>query len=94
MACIDPTQLSKLRNLLEELSDTQAANAIYFAWGNTHQQIADMRNVTPVSVRKSLEEARKKMGLNNLESLRSVINTRINANIWLACCQFSRQQNK
>lgn len=94
MACIDPTQLSKLRNLLDELSDTQATNAIYFSWGNTHQQIADMRNVTPVSVRKSLEEARKKMGLNSLDSLRSVVTTRVQVHIWLACCQLSCHQNQ
>ncbi|WP_208951027.1 sigma-70 family RNA polymerase sigma factor [Rahnella sp. ChDrAdgB13] len=94
MAMLNPTDISKLRNVLDELSDAQATNAIYFSWGNTQQQIAEMRKVTPVSVRRSLEEARKKLCLSNLDTLRSVVTTRIQMDIWLACYPSSSKKSK
>ncbi|MCR8998675.1 hypothetical protein [Rahnella perminowiae] len=94
MAMPNPTEISKLRNLLDELSDVQAINAIYFSWGNNQQQIADMRKVTPVSVRKSLEEARNKLSLNSLDTLRAVVITRIQMDIWLACYSSSSSSKK
>lgn len=94
MATPDPTEVTKLRNLLDELSDNQAANAIYFSWGITQQQIADIRNVTLSSVKNSLEQARKKLGLNNLDTLRTLVTFRVQMCIWLACDQHSGKRSK
>lgn len=74
---LNRTELKALCKLLDPLTEVQAENAIMYSLGATQAQIAEMRHVTTVSVKKSLDQTLAKLDIYNLSTLRQVVLVRI-----------------
>ncbi len=77
----NPTQLEALCKLFPELSPAQAENVILLSLGASQEEIADIRDVTAASVKRSLHDARSKLNMTNLGSLRPAVLLRVMSTI-------------
>lgn len=79
---LNPTELEKLCNLFPELSPAQAESIILMSLGSTPEEIADIRQVSAQSVKRSLYDARIKLRMRSLGSLRPAVLLRVMINIF------------
>ncbi|MFN1150151.1 helix-turn-helix transcriptional regulator [Serratia liquefaciens] len=77
MAAVESAQFARYFELFPELTPTQAMTCILFSMGLAIPTIADLRGVSHETVRKVLQDARKKMELSNLCAVRSVVQVRL-----------------
>ena len=72
MADMDPIHLKNAINLFPQLSETQTLNCYLFAAGANYQEISELRNKSPVSIKKTLEKAQANLQLHSVQSIRQV----------------------
>ncbi|MGO4746467.1 helix-turn-helix transcriptional regulator [Serratia quinivorans] len=77
MAAVESAQFARYFELFPELTPTQAMTCILFSMGLAIPTIADLRDVSPETVRKVLQEARQKLDLSNLAAVTSAVQVRL-----------------
>lgn len=77
MAVFDPNQFEPFHKFFPELTVTQTENTLLFSVGISQSDIATLRQVSPVTIRKSLMEAQERLSLFSLSALRSVVQVRL-----------------
>lgn len=84
MAAVDPIVYSKLCKLFPELTLLQVTDTCLYSSGATYKETGELRGVSAETIKKSLEAARKRLVINNLQSLRLVFLTRVILNCKLS----------
>ncbi|QNL02889.1 hypothetical protein D0895_24335 (plasmid) [Serratia ureilytica] len=77
MAAVETAQFARYFELFPELTPTQAMTCILYSMGLAITTIADLRDVSPETVRKVLQEARQKLELSNLVAVTSAVQVRL-----------------
>jgi len=77
MAAVESAQFARYFELFPELTPTQAMTCILFSMGLAIPIIADLRDVSPETVRKVLQDARQKLDLSNLSAVTSAVQVRL-----------------
>lgn len=90
---MNPTELEALCKLFPELSPAQAANVILLSMGASQEEIAEIRHVSAASVKRSLHDARTKLNMTNLGSLRPAILLRVMSSMF-TCISANKCQQK
>lgn len=78
---LNPTQFGVLCNLFPDLTPAQAESVVLYSMGASQAEIIEIRHVSSASVKRSLHEARIKLDLPNLNSLRTAVLIRMMSNI-------------
>ncbi|NWC64010.1 conjugal transfer protein [Cedecea sp. P7760] len=77
MAAVDPIVYSKLCKLFPELTQLQITDTCLYSAGATYKESGELRGVSPETIKKSLEAARRRLDINNLQSLRLIFLSRV-----------------
>lgn len=77
MAAVETAQFARYFKLFPELTPTQVMTCILYSMGLAIPAIADLRDVSPETVRKVLQEARQKLDLSNLSAVTSAVQVRL-----------------
>ncbi|PKR36893.1 helix-turn-helix transcriptional regulator [Serratia ureilytica] len=77
MAAVETAQFARYFELFPELTPTQAMTCILYSMGLAITTIADLRDVSPETVRKVLQESRQKLELSNLVAVTSAVQVRL-----------------
>lgn len=79
MAAVDPIVYAQLCKLFPELTLLQVTDTCLYSAGATYKETGELRGVSAETVKKSLEATRKRLDINNLQSLRLIFLSRV---IW------------
>ncbi|PVZ84147.1 transcriptional regulator [Serratia sp. S1B] len=77
MASVESKEFAQYNKIFPELTPTQSITSIMFSMGLPITTISELRGVSDDTVRKSLQEARQKLDLSNISSLRGVVQVRL-----------------
>jgi len=78
MAAIDPIQFSPLRKFFPELTEIQSVHVCMLVFGGISvEDIAELRDVTPDTVKESLSSTQKRLGVGSMKLLRALVMSRI-----------------
>lgn len=77
MAAVDPIVYAQLCKLFPKLTQLQVTDTCLYSAGATYKEIGELRGVSPETIKKSLEAARKRLEINNLQSLRLIFLSRV-----------------
>ncbi|CDK23911.1 hypothetical protein LA637_p2039 (plasmid) [Erwinia amylovora LA637] len=77
MAAVDPIVYAQLCKLFPELTLLQVTDTCLYSAGATYKETGELRGVSAETIKKSLEAARKRLDINNLQSLRLIFLTRV-----------------
>ena len=78
MAAIDPSQFSSLSKFFPELTELQAIHVCLLVFGQLSiSELAEIRGICPSTVKESMNGAQKKLGVNSMKLLRTVVVNRI-----------------
>lgn len=77
MAAVDPIVYAQLCKLFPELTQLQVTDTCLYSAGATYKETGELRGVSAETIKKSLEAARKRLDINNLQSLRLIFLSRV-----------------
>lgn len=77
MAAVDPIVYAQLCKLFPELTLLQVTDTCLYSAGATYKETGELRGVSAETIKKSLEAARKRLEINNLQSLRLIFFSRV-----------------
>ncbi|MDI9280416.1 conjugal transfer protein [Pantoea sp. EABMAA-21] len=77
MAAVDPIVYAQLCKLFPELTLLQVTDTCLYSAGATYKETGELRGVSAETIKKSLEAARKRLEISNLQSLRLIFLSRV-----------------
>ena len=90
MAAVDPIVYAQLCKLFPELTMLQVTDACLYSAGATYKETGELRGVSAETIKKSLEAARKRLDISNLQSLRLIFLSRVVLSFKLSRSQLAR----
>jgi len=72
MAAVDPIVYAQLCKSFPALTPKQVTNVCFYSMGANHQDISNLLNATPITVKKSLESVQKYFNVSSLPELKTV----------------------
>lgn len=78
MAAVDPSQFLPLRKFFPELTELQSVHVCMLVFGNLSiEDLAELRDVAPNTVKESMLSVQKKLGVNSMKLLRTIVVSRV-----------------
>lgn len=78
MVAIEPKHFSSLNSFFPELTALQSMQVCMLAFGNiTIKDLAEHRGVSENTIKESMDSVQKKLGVNSIKMLRTVVISRV-----------------
>lgn len=78
MAAVDPIQFSPLRKFFPELTEIQSVHVCMLVFGHLSiEELAELRDIAPNTVKESMSSVQKKLGVNSMKLLRTLVMSRV-----------------